>query len=233
MRHFCKLNKLTIIRVIIISCIYKVRFYTMKTVFSAALVAASASALDVMAVPDFVAGLVYGLTGDNHLTEIEACYNSSIDLGQEALDALGELKNHKWIASARDFYGVFNDFSVALGTCENMQDDIAEIQQWATIFTQPEHLAKVAAKNWALHRKTIKADIAKEESDWSAGNYFDAGIDTALALTELVGPMTPVSASNGLVKGIPEFMAGFLYGMVGDNHLAEIQTCAVDAEGLE
>ena len=30
--------------------------------------------IDAMTVPDFVAGFVYGMTGDNHLTEIEACY---------------------------------------------------------------------------------------------------------------------------------------------------------------
>lgn len=30
--------------------------------------------LDPLAVPDFVAGLIYGFTGDNELTEIEACF---------------------------------------------------------------------------------------------------------------------------------------------------------------
>jgi hypothetical protein len=29
----------------------------------------------VNAVPDFVAGLIYGLTGDNHLTELEKCFD--------------------------------------------------------------------------------------------------------------------------------------------------------------
>lgn len=29
---------------------------------------------DVLAVPDFVAGLIYGFTGDNDLAELEACY---------------------------------------------------------------------------------------------------------------------------------------------------------------
>ena len=34
--------------------------------------------MDVMAVPDFVAGLIYGFTGSNDLEEIEACYNGGI-----------------------------------------------------------------------------------------------------------------------------------------------------------
>jgi hypothetical protein len=204
----------------------------MKTIFFEAMVAASATAFDAPAVPDFVAGLAYGITGDNHLDEIETCYHSSVDLGTEALDALNKLKNHKWIASAREFKIVFDGFSDALSSCENMQDDIAEIQQWATIFTEPKNLAETAAKNWALHRKTIKEDITKEEADWSAGEYFDAGVDTALALTELVGPMKPVTMSNGHVEGIPEFMSGFIYGMVGDNYIDEIKTCATGLDRL-
>ena len=39
-----------------------------------ALVLEEAYRMDAMAVPDFVAGFVYGMTGDNQLTEIEACY---------------------------------------------------------------------------------------------------------------------------------------------------------------
>ena len=31
-------------------------------------------AFDIMAAPDFVAGFMYGMTGYNHLEEIEACY---------------------------------------------------------------------------------------------------------------------------------------------------------------
>jgi hypothetical protein len=52
----------------------------MKSIFATALVAATASALDAKAVPDYLAGFVYGFTGDNHLTEFEACYSSSHDL---------------------------------------------------------------------------------------------------------------------------------------------------------
>jgi hypothetical protein len=29
---------------------------------------------DAMAIPDFIAGFIYGMTGDNDLVEIEACY---------------------------------------------------------------------------------------------------------------------------------------------------------------
>jgi hypothetical protein len=43
-----------------------------------------------------------------------------------------------------------------------MDEDLATIVDWATIFTQPEALLKEAGKNYALHRKTVKGDIADE-----------------------------------------------------------------------
>ena len=46
----------------------------MKTFAAAAIAASSASAFDALAVPDFVAGFIYAMTGANHLTELESCY---------------------------------------------------------------------------------------------------------------------------------------------------------------
>ena len=104
-----------------------------------------------------------------------------------------------------------------------MDDDIAAIESWATIFTTPETLAKTVGKNWLLHRRTIKADLAKEQSDWSSGSYFQAGVDTAMALTEAIPvKKTAVSmytdADNTEMLGFdlvaaPEFVAGFLQGL--------------------
>ena len=45
----------------------------MRTAFAVSALAAisSAAKLDPLAIPDWIAGFVFGLTGDNHLTEIE------------------------------------------------------------------------------------------------------------------------------------------------------------------
>ena len=36
--------------------------------------------MDVMAVPDFIAGFMYGMVGFNHMEEIENCYNGTMDV---------------------------------------------------------------------------------------------------------------------------------------------------------
>lgn len=56
-----------------------------------------------------------------------------------------------------------------------MQDDIAAIEEWATIFKNPLKLAKTVSMNWLKHGVEIQDDIKKEEADWSAGDYFTAG----------------------------------------------------------
>jgi hypothetical protein len=113
-----------------------------------------------------------------------------------------------------------------------MGDDITSIKGWASIFTQPATLSKTVAKHWLFHNKEIKADIAKEESDWSSGDYFNAGKDTADALTLAVGP---IKAYKGIPKKVAapvEFLGGLLEGLIQENQMDELATCVTDAEGL-
>ena len=86
-----------------------------------------------------------------------------------------------------------------------MGDDWAAIQAWATIFTEPTKLAETVGKNWLLHKRTIKADITKMETDWTAKSYFDSGIDAAMALTEAVGPISSFDllSAGGYVGDFP------------------------------
>ena len=200
----------------------------MRTLFTTAVLAAGANALDAKAIPDFVAGFVYGMTGDNHLTEIEACCDGSTQVVQDVQAAIAKIEGGHFITGFAEIGKIIHEFPATLSTCQNMDDDIAAIEEWATIFTEPEKLTETLGIAWLLHRRTIKEDLNKESDDWSAGHYFDAGVDTALAMTEAVGPIkSPVThASLGLdAKAIPDFVAGFVYGMTGDNHLTEIEAC--------
>ena len=110
-----------------------------------------------------------------------------------------------------------------------MDDDVAAIEAWAQIFTEPTKLSETVAKHWLFHGNQIKQDIAQEEADWSAGDYFDAGKDTAAALTLAVGPIENGVANMPLQAPVL-FVGGLLEGLVGDNHLTEISTCYTDGE---
>ena len=45
-------------------------------------------------------------------------------------------------------------------------------------------------------------------------------------MTVAVGPIVPVAGTLNLtVKDTADFIAGFMYGMTGDNNLTEIEAC--------
>ena len=146
--------------------------------------------------------------------------------------AVSKIESGSYITGFAEIGKIIHEFPQALTTCKNMDDDIAAIESWATIFTEPKELAETLSKNWLLHRRTIKDDLSKESADWAAGQYFDAGVDTAMALTEAVGPIqTPTNdAENVEILSVPEFVAGFLYELTGKMHLTEVEACYQGAQ---
>ena len=145
--------------------------------------------LTAMAIPDFIAGFIYGMTGDNHLEEIEGCFDAGQDLVTDAQEAVAELKAGHLISGLGKVGEALEQLESSVDTCQGMDDDIAAIKEWAVIFKDPAKLAKVAGKNWLFHGVEIKKDLAEEQDDWAAGNWFDAGEDTADALVTLLGPI--------------------------------------------
>jgi hypothetical protein len=144
---------------------------------------------DVMAVPDFIAGMIYGFTGDNQMEEIEACFHGTQDLVTDAENLVTDLTHGDWVKAIHDNADFADQLEMSLSQCTGMDDDFAEIAAWAEIFTEPERLVETVTKNWFLHQRGIKKDIEQEQVDWASGNYFAAGVDTADALVKLIGPV--------------------------------------------
>lgn len=111
-----------------------------------------------------------------------------------------------------------------------MGDDIAAIEDWASIFTDPAKLSATIAKHYALHHNAISSDIASVGAYWGAEEYFKAGVASADLATVAIGPITPVYPTMYEVVGfdvmsVPDFIAGMIYGFTGDNQLPEIESC--------
>ena len=122
----------------------------MKT-FAVAVIAASASAFEAMSVPDFVAGFIYGMTGDNHLVEIESCYQGGEQIVTDSKTAIADFETGNYFQGIKDAGTVWNEVGSAMTTCQGMGDDIAAIETWAKIFTEPTTLAETVAKHWLFH----------------------------------------------------------------------------------
>jgi hypothetical protein len=107
----------------------------------------------------------------------------------EAENLLKDLESLDFVKSALEGKKVMKDVHEALATCENMQDDLERIAAWGTIFTEPVHFIETASKNYLYHRGEFSDDLAASKIDWSNGEYFNAGVDTADALVVLLGPV--------------------------------------------
>lgn len=136
----------------------------MKTAYATAglFAAASAVEIDPLSVPDFIAGFMFGLTGDNHLAEIEKCYSGGSTLVDDAQAALTDIKSGKFINGIQDFGKIIWDLPDALADCQNVQSDLQKIEDWAGVFRDPLALTKEVSKNWLFHGVKVKEDIAKE-----------------------------------------------------------------------
>ena len=80
---------------------------------------------------DFVAGFMFGMTGDNQLTEIEACFNGGQLMVTEVEAGIADLKKGGWnndTQAAMQFGLAALQIPQALATCEGMDEDIAAIE---------------------------------------------------------------------------------------------------------
>ena len=144
---------------------------------------------DLTGVPEFAAGLLYGLTGNNHLDEIKVCMEDVDPLLQDAKIVLDDIKHLKFIKAGEEVGQIIWDLPDAFTSCTGMDDDIAAIEEWAEIFKQPIKLSKIVSKNWLLHGVEIKEQITNGKTAFDSGEYFDAGEDAANAIVDLVGPI--------------------------------------------
>ena len=200
-----------------------------------------ASFSTIMAVPDFVAGLLYELTGDSNLPELQQCYEGGDLVITKAAQIFANLEDGNLLRAVKYVQQLVEEVQAEAVDCKNMSDDFAAIEAWLARVTHPVHLAENVGKNYLLNHKQIKADIAAEKADWSNGNFFQAGKDTADAIVYLLGPIEEVKTYSAIESGVanfdvlavPEFVAGIMYGFTGDNNLPEIEVCYHGSKTIE
>jgi hypothetical protein len=82
-----------------------------------------------------------------------------------------------------------------MSTCSTgLQDDIAEIEQWASIFKHPGQLLERVGKNWLIYHFQIHSDFGKIKSDWDSEDFYGAGEVSADFLTKVLTPGLPASS---------------------------------------
>ena len=112
--------------------------------------------LPLSALPDLVAGVVLGLTAENHLEELTTCINGGELIVYEIEKGIEDLKEggiDNYLLAVFEFALIYEQFGPALSDCENMQDDLRAIEEWGKIFLDLKHLSEKITYNYVRHRK--------------------------------------------------------------------------------
>lgn len=175
---------------------------------------------------EFLGGFLQGFVGDNHLSAIQTCVTDADTLATESIQVVEDFLNGEAVDALTELVTVYGQLSSDLADCKAVTTDVAAIKDWATMFSDKTTLIATVSKNFLLHRKAITADIQAEKEEWAAGQYYQAGLTAADAATLAFGPIEKAQSSLAIdVMAIPDFVAGFIYGMTGDNDLTEIEAC--------
>ena len=79
-------------------------------------------------IPQFAAGLIYGLTGHNHLDELTHCFDGSHLMMVAIGHVIDDIKSLDLIGAAKDIGNVIWMLPDAVKSCDNMDDDINAIK---------------------------------------------------------------------------------------------------------
>jgi ABC-type ATPase with predicted acetyltransferase domain len=138
---------------------------------------------------EFVAGHLYGFVEDNHLEELETCYKDdkgSFVMVENAIKAFEAGQNEQAIELIGDLVA---SLPADVSDCKAASAELKAVEDWASIFTNKKELISNVSKHFLLHKKAMTADITTLKSDWSQGEYFQAGDVAADLLTLAVGPV--------------------------------------------
>jgi hypothetical protein len=121
---------------------------------------------------------MYGLTQTENLDNLSECF---YDADQFIYDI-----DHAWaMIASRSFAGLMNGFILLLSTvayvpvdlrdCYNSKEDVAALEQWASIFTTPADLSSIVEYNLKHHLPALTLDLNKARSDYVSGDYVGFG----------------------------------------------------------
>ena len=94
----------------------------------------------------FLAGFVNGMVGHNDLPHIQQCMKDEAVVQSEVSQILADVKGGdiaSYIDAAKTALSLSKEVPVALGDCKEISEDVAEIKNWSSQFTDAKTDAKI------------------------------------------------------------------------------------------
>ena len=210
---------------------------------------------DTKAAAHFLAGWMYGMTGENNLDEISGCYHHSADIAESMQIIIRGFKKGGplWITQASlELIQLALVIPQTMQTCSNIGEDIQAIESWAMQFTEPVKLSRKVTKHMTFNALPIRKEMKSLEDNIENGAHFEAGRDLASVTNLLLNGKPPKSSKKddkddddckkkgkkckneekqevndpkGPLVKTTHITAGLLFGMTGQNDLEQIEAC--------
>ena len=168
----------------------------MKVLSHLAVMMASQYAINIQQAEEFLGGIIFGLIQKDDLKNIETCLTDGEAVEKQVNEAVedfmkGDLQDI--LAGITVLGALIQDLPKDLGDCQAMQGDIARIEKWGEIFTNPTQLMQTVVENLLKNYGTIFGDITKTSGDIAKADYYTAGTDIADVLVLTLGavPASP------------------------------------------
>merc|ERR1712060_273346 len=180
-----------------------------------------------------LAGIVYGLIDQNHLTEFETCISDGRSEATAAFKGFEDLWHHQWLTGFKELGSVVEALPHMLKDCTSIQDDIASLEAWGQVFLDPKSLPATVKSNVTHNLIKLTRDLNKAKNDWKNEQYFAFGEELGDMLVIATTPGTNEEILGQPISDLTTnqynaMLAGVVYGLIDQNHLTEIETCISD-----
>ena len=162
----------------------------MKVLSSLALIYAPQYAINIQEAEELLGGLIYGLIQKDDLSKIEVCLKDATTVEAEVNEAVQDFMKgdvQDILAGITVVGKLIQELPADLGDCQGMQADIARIEKWGEIFTDPTKLMQTVVQNLLTNYTKIFGDITKTSGDIAKADYYSAGTDVADVLVLTLG----------------------------------------------
>jgi hypothetical protein len=122
----------------------------MKFVQATAAIISTQYGINVEQTEEFVAGMIYGLIEKDDLPEIQKCMTNADTLEAEITEAFADFSKGDFqdiLKAVQEVGEIVKEVPADLADCEGMDADLAKLEAWAAIFTNPAKLVSTLTKN--------------------------------------------------------------------------------------
>lgn len=144
------------------------------------------------------AGVFWGITEQQNLTQLQACLKDGRDVYKSARDGIKLIeKLDQWdIAEGlRQFANALDVAPTLEADCLNTYDDIAALGSWATVFLHPISLVSDFESNLQTHVAHLTIEAIKAKESLSEAKFFSFG--------KILGEMIVILTQDPTAEPLP------------------------------